>query len=106
MVLPRSHVSFHKAIACGSGYTVHVTVVVTESLGFAKSNSINDTGMVQSIRDDCILVCQDCLKDAGVGVEAGCIQDSVLGAIELGDLVLELLVDVLATVIKVSKFQG
>lgn len=104
--MQRSQISFYKVIVCESGYTVHVAVVVTESLSFAKSDSINDTGMVQSIRDDCILVCQDSLKDAGVGVEAGCIQDSILGAIELGDLILEFLVNVLATVVKASMFQG
>lgn len=69
-------------------FTSHVTVLVAESLGLAESNSIDDTGMVQCIRDDGVLVREDRFKDSSVGVKARCVENGVFCAIELCDLVL------------------
>lgn len=51
--------------------------------------------MVQGVRDNGILVGEDGLKDTCVGIKAGSIKDGVFGAVELCDLVFEILVDVL-----------
>lgn len=75
--------------------TIHIAVFVAETLSFAKTNSIDDTGMVQGVRDHGILVGEDGLKDTCVGIKAGSIKDSVFGAVELCDLVFEVFVDVL-----------
>lgn len=75
--------------------TTHVTVVVTETLGLAKTDAINDTGVVQRVRDNSVLPGQDGFKDTGVSIEARSVKDGVLGAIELCQLLLKILVDIL-----------
>ena len=51
--------------------------------------------MVQLIRNDRVLRPKQRLKQTAVGVEAGGIEDGVVGACELCDAALELLVDLL-----------
>lgn len=53
-----------------SSHTVHVAVLVAETLGLAQTNSVNDTSVVQGVRDNGVLVREDGLKDSSVGVEA------------------------------------
>ena len=51
--------------------------------------------MVELVADDSVVSGQDGLKQAAVCVEAGGVQDGVVGAQEAGDLLLELFVDIL-----------
>lgn len=75
--------------------TAHVTVVVTETFGLAKTDAIDDTGVVQRVRDNSVLRGQDSFKDTRISVEARSVEDGVFGAIELCQLLLKILVDIL-----------
>ena len=48
--------------------------------------------MVQLVGDHCVLLAQQSLKQAAIGVEAGGVEDAVVGAQEGGDLALQFLV--------------
>src|SRR5699024_3199150 len=74
---------------------LHVVVFVSESLCFAKTDAVDDRSMVELVADDSVVSGQDGLKQAAVCVEAGGVQDGVVGAQEAGDLLLELFVDIL-----------
>lgn len=60
-----------------------------------KNGTVDNRSVVQRIRNDSILLGQDRLEEASVRVKTGREQDRVLETVELGDLVLEVLVQVL-----------
>ena len=72
---------------------LHVGVLVAVALGLAETHAVDDGSVVQSVGDDGVLLAQERLEDASVGVEAGGVQDGVVGAEEARDLGFELLVD-------------
>ena len=73
----------------------HVAVGVAEALGLAQADAVDDRGVVQRVGDDRVLFAQQRFEQAAVGVEAGGVEDGVLGAEEFGDLRFQLLVQVL-----------
>ncbi len=73
----------------------HVAGLVTPPLCLAQPHAIDDRGVVQRVRDDRVLLAEQRLEHAAVGVEARRVQDRVLGAQELGDLAFQRLVQVL-----------
>jgi hypothetical protein len=73
----------------------HVAVGVAEALGLAQADAVDDRGVVQRVGNDGVLFAQQRLEQAAVGVEAGGIEDGVLGAEEFGDLLFQLLVQIL-----------
>ena len=73
----------------------HVVVFVTESLCFAQTNTVNDGSVVELIADNCIVSSQDGLEQTAVCIEAGGVQDGIIGAQEAGNLLLELFVNIL-----------
>ena len=73
----------------------HVVVLVAQPLGLAEPDAVDDRGVVQLVGDDRVLGAQDRLEQAAVGVPARGVEDRVLGAQELGDRPLELLVRLL-----------
>ena len=75
----------------------HVVVFVTESLCFAQTNTVDDGSMVELIADNCVFRSQDGLEETAVCIEAGGVEDGVIGAEEAGDLLLKLFVDILST---------
>ena len=75
----------------------HVGVGVAVSLGLAQTHAVDDGGVVEGVGDDGVLIVQQGLEHTAVGVEAGCVEDGVLCAKELGDLGLELLLQVTCT---------
>ena len=72
---------------------VHVAVAVTESLRFRETDAVDDAGVVELVGDDRVLGVEQSLEQAAVGVEAGAVQDRVLGSEKLTDAFLKLLVD-------------
>ena len=74
----------------------HVGVGVAVALGLAEADAVDDGGVVEGVADDGVLFGEQGFEHAAVGVEAGGVEDGVLGAEELGDLLLELLMQVLA----------
>lgn len=72
----------------------HVHVQVSQSLSLAETNTIDDGGVVELIGDDGVLGVEEALEETSVGIEARGVEDAVLEAVELGDLALELLVEV------------
>ena len=73
----------------------HIGIGITVALSFAKADTVDDGSMVESIGDDGILVGQQGLENTTVGIETGGIQDGIFCAEELGNLLLQLLVEVL-----------
>ena len=73
----------------------HVVVGVAEALRLAQPDAVDDGGVVQRVGDDRVLLAEQRLEQAAVGVEAGGVEDGVLHAEEARDLRLELLVHVL-----------
>ena len=73
----------------------HVVVGVAEPLGLAEADAVDDAGVVEGVGDDRVLLAEQRLEEAAVGVEAGGVEDRVLGAEEARETGLELLVDVL-----------
>ena len=61
----------------------HVVVLVAEPLGLAEPDAVDDAGVVQLVGDDGVFRAQQRLEQAAVGVEAGGVEDRVLGAEEL-----------------------
>ena len=76
---------------------LHVHVLVPHSARFAKSDSINDTCVVELVRDDSILWGEAGLEEASVGVEATWVQNRIIKLVEVRDATLEILMDVLGT---------
>src|SRR5436189_171906 len=73
----------------------HVVVVVAPALGLAQPHAVDDRGVIECIRDDRVLLGEQRLEHAAVGVEAGGVEQRVLGAEEGRDLLLQRLVQVL-----------
>ena len=74
---------------------VHVAVGVAESFGLAKPDAVDDARVVQRVGYDRVPLVEQRLEDPAVGVEAGRVEDRVLGAQELGQRRLELFVHLL-----------
>jgi hypothetical protein len=55
-------------------------VVRSGSAGLAQADAVDDGGMVQRVADDGVLLAQQRLEQAAVGIEGGGVQDRVLGA--------------------------
>ena len=74
----------------------HVGVGVAVAHGLAQTHAVDDGGVVEGVGDDGVLLGEERLEDTAVGVEAGGVENRILGAEEVGDGLFELLVDVLA----------
>lgn len=66
-----------------------------EALSLAQSDAIYYGGVVESVREDSVLLSQDGLEQAGVGVKTRREEDGVIRPVEGRDLRLKLLVDIL-----------
>ena len=75
----------------------HVVVFVSESLSFAETYTIDDGSMVEFVTDNSVVSCQDCFEQTAVCIEAGGVQNGVICAQEVGDLLLELFMNILCT---------
>src|SRR5690606_41705066 len=69
-------------------------------------SAVDDRGVVERVGDDRVLLAQQRLEQPAVGVEAGGVEDRVLGAEETGDGLLELLVQVLRSEEHTSELQS
>jgi hypothetical protein len=74
---------------------LHVGVLDRVVHGAAEADAVDERGVDEAVGDDDVVLGQDGLEDAGVGVHAGGEEERVLGAEEGRQLVLELAVDVL-----------
>mmetsp|Transcript_78788 Transcript_78788/g.219008 ORF Transcript_78788/g.219008 Transcript_78788/m.219008 type:complete len:389 (-) Transcript_78788:393-1559(-) len=72
-----------------------VVVLIAPALGLAQPDAIDDGGVVQCVADDGVLLAEQGLEQAAVGVEGRGIEDGVLAADEAGDALLQRLVQVL-----------
>jgi hypothetical protein len=70
-------------------------VRVAVALGLAQADAVDDRGVVERVGDDRVVLAEQGLEQAAVGVEARAVEDRVLGAEEGRDRRLELLVAVL-----------
>ena len=69
-----------------------VAVVVAQALRLRQADAVDDARVVERVRDDRVLLAGQRLEQAAVGVEAGRIEDRVVGAEEGGEPALELAV--------------
>ena len=70
----------------------HVIVRVAVALGLAQADAVDDRGVVQRVRDDRVVLVEQRLEHAAVGVEGRRVEDGVLHAEELGERLFQLLV--------------
>ena len=63
---------------------IHVAVFVGVVFGAAQAHAVNDGGMHQAVGDHDVVLGQDRLEHAGIGIHAGGEEDRVLGAQEFG----------------------
>ena len=61
----------------------HVVVLVAKALRFAEPDAVDDARVVQFIADDRVLLAEQRLEQAAVGVEAGGVENRVFGAEKL-----------------------
>ena len=73
----------------------HVGIGIAVALGLAQPHAVDDGGMVQRVADDGVLLGEQRLEHAAVGIEASGIENGVLGLEILADGLFQLLVDVL-----------
>ena len=73
----------------------HVGIGVAEALSLAQADAVDDGGVVQRVGDDGVLRREKRLEDTAVGVEAGGVEDGVIGVEILGDGLFQLAVAVL-----------
>src|SRR6185437_3679600 len=64
-------------------------------LRFAQADAVDDTGVIERVRDHRIALVEQRLEQTPIGVETGRVQDRVFGAQEARKPVLELLVNTL-----------
>ena len=74
---------------------VHVAVSVAQPSRLAEPDAVDDRGVVQLVGDDRVAVVQEHLEEAAVGIEAGRVEDRVVGAEERREPLLESAVDAL-----------
>jgi hypothetical protein len=55
-------------------------------LGLAEADAVDDRRVVERVGDDRVLLAEQRLEEAAVGVEAGPVEDGVLGPEERADL--------------------
>ena len=70
---------------------------VPKSFGFAESDTVDQTRVVQRVTDDGITLIQQRFKQASVCIEAGTVENRVLGTEKLTDSLFQLLVQILRT---------
>src|SRR6201987_101077 len=72
---------------------IHVAVRVAQPLRLAEADPVDDRRVVELIRDDRVLLGEQRLEEAAVGVEARAEENRVVGAQELREPLLELAVE-------------
>jgi hypothetical protein len=60
----------------------HVVVLVAVALGLAQPDAVDDRRVVERVGDDRVVLAEQRLEQAAVGVEARAVEDRVLGAEE------------------------
>ena len=60
----------------------HVAVRVAVAVGLAEADAVDDRRVVERVADDGVLLAEQRLEEAAVGVEARRVEDGVLGAEE------------------------
>ena len=73
----------------------HVSVGIAEALGLAEADTVDDGGVVQRVGDDGVIGTEQRLEDTAVGIEAGGIEDGVVGMEVLRDGLFQFAVTVL-----------
>jgi hypothetical protein len=72
---------------------VHVAVRVAEAPGLAQPDAVDDRRVIELVGDDRVLLVEQRLEEAAVGVEAGAEEDRVVGAEKRGQTLFELAVE-------------
>ena len=70
---------------------------INQNFGFAKTDSINNRGMVQLVAQNNILICKECLKHTSIGIIATSVQDGISTFVEFSEFCLKLFVQVEGT---------
>ena len=68
---------------------VHVAIGEAEALRLGEPDAVDDRGMVQGVGDDGVLLAEQRLEHAAIGIEAGGEEDGVFHAEIIGDAALE-----------------
>ena len=71
----------------------HVVVGVAKALRLGEADAVDDRRVVERVGNDRVLIGEQHFEEAAIRIEAGRVEDGVLGAEESADLFLELLVE-------------
>ncbi len=71
----------------------HVIVPVAKSLSLTQTDAIDDAGMIELIRNDGILICQQSFEESTIRIETGAVQDCVFGSEEFAELCFQMTMD-------------
>ena len=72
----------------------NISVFISVTLGFAKTDAINNRSMIQRIRNNCILFSKKWFKNSAICIKAGCIKNSIFCAEEFCNFFLKLLMEI------------
>ena len=78
-----------------TGLSMYSVVFVTQPLGLAQPDAVDDRRMVELIGNDGVLIVQQRLEHTAIGIEGRSIEDGIFCSQEAGDLMLQFLVNVL-----------
>jgi len=73
------------------------------SLGFAKSDTINNRSMVKSIRNNSIFVGEDSLKETSISIKTTGEEDGIFMSMELGNLCFQIFMEILGSANKSNR---
>lgn len=73
----------------------HIVILIAETLCLAETDAVDDAGMVQGIADDGVFGSEQSFEESAVRIETGTVEDRILRAEKCGDLLFQLLVNVL-----------
>ena len=76
---------------------VHISICIAIANSLTKTHTVDNRCVVERIGDNCILLGKERFKDTAVSVEAGSIEDCILGAKVVGDSLLQLFVHILTS---------
>ena len=87
----------HPGTTCGSelGFEIaHVAIAVAIAPGLRQPDAVDDRSMVEAVGDNGIVLSEQRFEQTAIGVETGGVEDRILLAEIVGDLVLERTVEI------------
>lgn len=72
-------------------------MVIPEAFSFAETDAVDQTSMIEGVRNDSIFGAEHSFEETCIGVESTGVQNAIFYLVEKRDLLFELFVDVLSS---------